>query len=115
MATSSTPGGVTMRLDGRELTIAPLTLGQLKRLAPQFQLLGTIGGALRDEQIDALIAIVHAALARHHPEIAPAEVAELVDLGNAGPLLRAILGASGLVSAGEARAGSVSTPSTGMS
>lgn len=112
--------GIAVRLGAREWIVPSLNLRQLKRLSPKFALLSKVGVAMADEQIDALIEIAHAALSRNYPDLMPEDVAELVDLGNAGALVKAIVGASGLVRTptdkrvglqppGEAEAGSASS------
>lgn len=111
--------GIAVRMGAREWIVPSLNLRQLKRLSPKFALLGKVGAAMAEEQIDALVEIAHAALSRNYPELTAEDVAELVDLGNAGALVGAIVGASGLVKAspetnagphpaGEAGAGSAS-------
>jgi hypothetical protein len=89
--------GVAVRLGARDWIVPPLNLRQLRRLAPKFALLGSVGAGMGDEQIEALIEIAHASLARNYPDLTPDQVAELIDLANAGALVKAIVGASGLV------------------
>jgi hypothetical protein len=105
--------GIAVRMGAREWIVPPLNLRQLKRLAPKFALLGTVGAGMGDEQIDALVEIAHAALSRNYPALTPEEVAELVDLGNAGVLVKAIVGASGLAAQGEDAAREPSTGEAG--
>lgn len=89
--------GVAVRLGARDWIVPPLNLRQLRRLSPKFALLGSVGAGMGDEQIEALIEIAHASLARNYPDLTPDQVAELIDLANAGALVKAIVGASGLV------------------
>ncbi len=108
--------GVELRMGGREWIVPALNLRQLKRLAPRFALLAPadspgpapahtrssgagVGAGMTEEQIEALVEIAHAALSRNYPELTREQVSELVDLGNAALLMRAIVGASGLVPA----------------
>jgi hypothetical protein len=100
--------GVALRMGGREWIVPALNLRQLKRLAPRFALLAGahprsggkgVGAGMTEEQIEALIEISHAALSRNYPTLTQEQVSELVDLGNAAPLMRAIVGASGLAPA----------------
>ncbi|HUC62651.1 MAG TPA: hypothetical protein VMF53_11925 [Alphaproteobacteria bacterium] len=100
--------GVPVRLGTREWIVPALNLRQLRRLAPKFALLGSVGAGMGEEQIDALVEIAHAALGRNYPTLTEDQVAELIDLANAGTLVKAIVGVSGLTQgprAGRDRAG----------
>lgn len=92
--------GVTIEMGGRQWTVPPLTLGQLRRLMPKIARLAEIGSAIGESEIGMLIDIVAAALARNYPEITAEMLEELLDLGNAGPVLNAVLSGSGLAPAG---------------
>lgn len=88
--------GVTVRMGGRDWTVAPLTLGQLRRLWPQVQRLGEIGAGMGEAEVAVVVEIVTAALQRIYPGMTSAKVEELLDLGNAGAVLNAVLTGSGL-------------------
>ena len=88
--------GVTVRMDGRDWIVAPLTLGQLRRLWPQVQRLGEVGAGMGEDEITAMVELVTAALQRNYPDLKPEKVADLLDLGNAGAVLNAVLTGSGL-------------------
>jgi hypothetical protein len=94
--------GQKIRLGGEDWVVPPLTLGQIKRLAPQIALLDDAGlpHKLTAAQMDALAEIVAAALSRNcrpddRPPTAEA-VLELLDAGNATAAYVAVLMASGL-------------------
>ncbi len=90
--------GVSVRMGGREWTVPPLTLGQMKRLAPKLAVLSVAGApsAMTAEQIDAIGQIVAAALSRNYPEMTPENVLELLDGGNTVAVYAAVLTGSGL-------------------
>lgn len=100
--------GVTIAMGGDDWLIPPLTLGQLRRLMPKLRQLTEIGASMGEAQIGILIEIVMAALQRNYPEVTEERVESLLDLGNAGEVLNAVLTGSGLkprgTSAGEAPA-----------
>ena len=77
--------GVAISIGGREWTIPPLTLGQLRRLMPKVRELSNLNTQL-----------VFAALQRNYPNITIETVEDLLDLGNAAPILHAVLTGSGL-------------------
>jgi hypothetical protein len=108
--------GVTITMGDADWVVPPLTLGQLRRLMPQLQQLGDVGGAMAEPQIAVLVDIVAAALQRNYPQLTAGAVEELLDLGNAAPVLAAVLTGSGL-QPGEAAAvaGSTGPTSTGFS
>ena len=98
--------GAVVRMGGRDWTVPPLTFRQLRRLQPQLERLARINAAATPEQIGAVSEIVQAALSRNYPDITVDEVEDMLDLGNAGRVITAILSGSGLVP-GEAQPGSV--------
>jgi hypothetical protein len=101
--TGSGPGqallpGVTIAMGGRDWLVPPLTLGQLRRLAPDLGRI-TAGGLtmLDPEAVGAVVKVVTAALSRNYPDMTEQRVAEeLLDLGNANEVLAAVLASSGL-------------------
>jgi hypothetical protein len=88
--------GATIALAGRDYVVPPLTLGQLRRLAADIGCIGEHGGLLDSEAIGAVVRIVTAALQRNYPELDERAVEEMLDLGNAGEVLSAVLAGSGL-------------------
>jgi hypothetical protein len=100
--------GVIVAMGGRDWTVPPLTLGQLRRLMPKVRQLTDIGAQMDETQIGVLVEIVTAALERNYPDMTADTVEHLLDLGNAGAVLHAVLTGSGLrppeQAPGEARA-----------
>jgi hypothetical protein len=99
--------GILISMGGKDWTVPPLTLGQLRRLGPKIREMTTIDArGLKDEQIDAMSEIVATALARNYPKLTAEAVLDLLDMGNARPVLDAVLAGSGLrrSTPGEARA-----------
>jgi hypothetical protein len=88
--------GITIMMGGREWTIPPLTLGQLRRLMPKVRQLSDINAQMGEREIAVLVEIVTAALQRNYPDITAESVEDLLDLGNSGPVLTAVLTGSGL-------------------
>jgi hypothetical protein len=83
-------------MGGQQWTVPPLTLGQLRSLMPKVQQLTEIGSQMGEKQIGILVEIVAAALQRNYPDISVEIVENLLDLGNAGAVLNAVLTGSGL-------------------
>jgi hypothetical protein len=104
--------GVTIIMGGRDWLVPPLTLGQLRRLMPKVRQLTEIDSSMGEAQIGVLVEIVAAALQRNYPEVTPDMVENLLDLGNAGAALNAVLTGSGL-RLGESRLGEASAPGRG--
>lgn len=100
--------GIAITMGGREWVVPPLTLGQLRRLMPKVRQLSEIGAQMGETQIAVLVEIVAAALQRNYPDATAEAVENLLDLGNAGVVLNAVLTGSGLTppvpSPGEAAA-----------
>ena len=94
--------GLVVAMGGQDWIVPPLTLGQLRRLMPKVRQLTEIGASMGEAQITVLIDIVAAALQRNYPEMTPEKVENLLDLGNAGVVLNAVLIGSGLKPGGAA-------------
>lgn len=88
--------GVMIAMGGQQWTVPPLTLGQLRLLMPKVRQLTEIGAQMRETQIGVLVEIVAAALQRNYPDMTAETVETLLDLGNAGAVLNAVLTGSGL-------------------
>ena len=104
--------GVTITMGGRDWLVPPLTLGQLRRLMPRVRQLTEIDASMSEVQIGVLVEIVAAALQRNYPDATAEIVENLLDLGNAGAVLNAVLTGSGL-RLREDRLGEVSAPGPG--
>jgi hypothetical protein len=88
--------GVTITMGGRDWLVPPLTLGQLRRLMPKVRQLTETDASIGEAQIGVLVDIVTAALQRNYPDATADMVEGLLDLGNAGAVLNAVLTGSGL-------------------
>jgi len=88
--------GVAVMMGGQEWNVPPLTLGQLRRLMPKVRQLSDVSAQMGETQIGVLVEIVAAALQRNYPDMTTETVENLLDLGNAGPVLNAVLRGSGL-------------------
>jgi hypothetical protein len=88
--------GAMVAMGGQQWTVPPLTLGQLRRLMPKVQQLTEIGSTMGETQIAVLVEIVATALQRNYPDMSVETVENLIDLGNAGAVLNAVLTGSGL-------------------
>ena len=104
--------GVTITMGGRDWLVPPLTLGQLRRLMPRVRQLTEIDASMSEVQIGVLVEIVAAALQRNYPDATAEIVENLLDLGNAGAVLNAVLTGSGL-RLREDRLGEASAPGLG--
>ena len=87
--------GITVAMGGQEFVVPPLALDQLQKFLPRVkEVAGLPANGLGEEQIAILIEVITAALKRNYPELTTAAVANLLDLGNAGTVLMAVLAAS---------------------
>lgn len=98
--------GVTIRMGGKDWTVPPLSFRLLRQLRAQIDKMSSGGSGMpSDEQLDAITEIVHTALKRNYPELTRDVVEDMLDFGNMQHVIAAIMGASGLVAQGEAKAG----------
>jgi len=108
--------GAKIAIGGRDFIVPPLTFKQLRRLKERIESLkeATLKpGDLSGEQLDAMAEIIHAALSRNYPELTREDLEDLLDLGNLGPMIKAVMGQSGFVQGGkEAESGQTGTRST---
>lgn len=114
--------GTEMTLGDRKVTLAPLTLRQIKELKnvlAQVKPGITIGDPL--EKLDALTAVIHASLSRNHPDISREELDDMLDMKNVPLAIAAVMGLSGMVEVDKQPGGTDSdsfltgTPSTANS
>ncbi|HXP74619.1 MAG TPA: hypothetical protein VN823_10780 [Stellaceae bacterium] len=99
------PEETKITLGGADFAVRPLTLRQLRSVLPAFARAGAIGA---EDGVDAAIEILTAALSRDHPGITRDALldteASVQELAQA---VTTVARLSGLVSPGEAEAGSV--------
>lgn len=93
--------GVIVSMGGKDFTVPPLTFKQLRTLEPEINKLSNIQGAPSEEQMDAVVNVIHSALSRNYQEITKDEVEDMLDLGNLQKVIGAIMGVSGLTVLGE--------------
>ncbi|MBV8121119.1 MAG: hypothetical protein JO081_14420 [Alphaproteobacteria bacterium] len=105
--------GVQVAMGGREWTVPPLTLGKLRWLMPKLRQLTDISAQMDETQIAILIEVVIAAMQRNYPDLTAESVENLLDLGNAAEVLRAVLTGSGLREHRPGEAMAVATNSDG--
>ena len=90
--------GVVVKMGTRDWVIPPLTLGQLRRLAPDLGRMTSLSApaTFDAETVAAIVRIVGTALRRNHPEVTDEALEEILDLGNVSDVLSAVLAGSGL-------------------
>jgi hypothetical protein len=108
--------GVEITLGGETFIVPPLNFRALRTHLDAIAGM-TTGVPLSRDQLDMAVALILTALRRNYPQMDADRLEELLDMANIKIVLPAILGASGLVSAGEAQAigtapsiGTASTP-----
>ena len=95
--------GTPIKLGGVEYVMPPLNLKRLKALRAEFDIVNTMdkGRIMTDEQIDAMLKVIHAAISRNYPDMTVDDLAELIDFGNLQTISAAVSSISGLVQRGE--------------
>ena len=85
--------GTIVAMGGQDWTVPAITIAQLRTFLPRIQQLSGLDPAqMGTAQLDALMDVVATALQRNYPEVTKAQVEDILDLGNALPVLNAILG-----------------------
>jgi hypothetical protein len=87
---------ISISLHGREFTLSPLTLGDLRRLEPAL-----LGAEERVEKgfssMLSLVPVIHASISKLHPQVALEELEEMLDLTSFPEMLDRVLQVSGLM------------------
>lgn len=82
-------------LHGRDFTLSPLTLGDLRKL--ESSLLGVEKTAANGfASMLSLVPVIHASLSKLHPEVALEELEQMLDLNSFTDVLDRVLQLSGL-------------------
>ena len=82
-------------LHGREFTVSPLTLGDLRRLEPA--LLGAEQRVNRGfDSMLSLVPVIHASIGKLHPDLALQELEDMLELTSFADVLNRVLEISGL-------------------
>jgi hypothetical protein len=113
-------GARNVVLGGREFTILPLTLRQIRAIAKQVPKLSNIDAAnINDENIDLFVDVLMNGMKRSYPQVTVDDILDLpmtmMELAQACTVVVEQAGGRKTVAAGEAQATSDSTKSTGES
>jgi hypothetical protein len=85
----------SISLHGREFTLSPLTLGDLRKL--ESVLLGVERNIEKGfASMLSLVPVIHASLSKLHPEVALEELEQMLDLNSFTEVLDSVLHISGL-------------------
>lgn len=96
--------GEIVDLGGTDYTVPPLSLGQVRELAPLIEKLDSeTKGIPQAEQIDAMIKVMHAALSRNYPDFTEKDLLDVIDLANMTEMIKATMRTSGLKPRGEVK------------
>ena len=90
--------GEWVEMGGKSYLIPPLNFKGIKAIQDDLSSISKIEGMPTDEQLSAMMNVVHRAAVRNYPGMTLAELEELVDMGNMVPVLNAVTKASGLAS-----------------
>lgn len=96
--------GLVVHMDGRDWTIPPLTLAQLRGNQDHLRKVLEITPFSTPEEMDPAIHMIHLAMTRNYPELTREGLEDMLDLGNVGRVWLAICAMSGLERSKEAPA-----------
>jgi hypothetical protein len=109
--------GAKIRMGGEDWVVPPLNLRAVRLHEQMIKDIQTVGSQF--EGLPKIAAVALAALQRNYPELTLEQVEDLLDMGNALSVFRAIIGQSGFeearpggASAGETQAASEQTGTT---
>jgi hypothetical protein len=95
--------GISMKMGGQEYIVPPLSIKGFRETKGQIEALKDVASGMTDEQIDNVVKIIHCALCRNYPDLTLDQTEEMVDLGNMGSLVNAIMGGGAVASPGAKR------------
>lgn len=85
--------GIPLQLGGKTYIVPPLNLGALEQLQDRLE---KFDGGIGKENISTVLDATTAALKRNYPDITRDQVSELIDVGNMGEVMEAVMDVSGL-------------------
>jgi hypothetical protein len=90
--------GTNCKIGEQEYTIPPLTIGQLRGLAPKIKKLGGLSPTdlIGGESLDIVIEIILAAINRNYPTMTGTVLEDLLDVGNIRQVFFAVMAISGM-------------------
>lgn len=105
--------GATIKLGRTEYVAAPLTLKGLRSLLPRMAKLNVKNTGLpSDEDLDVIVDVIHASLARNYQDISKEAIEDELTINNIHEVLSGVLKASGL-EPGNVRAATAEAKPTG--
>ena len=88
--------GIELKVGIRTFVVPPLNFKRVRQLRAKLVDISYVRGVPTDEQMDLIVEVCTSAIERNYPDVKKAELNELLDLGNAAGVLRAIMGVAGL-------------------
>lgn len=106
--------GISLELNGTTYVVPPVALGTLEAMQDRIE---AFTGGLDKKSVTTVIDCLYASLKRNYPDLTRDDAAELVDVGNMGDVMQAVMDVSGLrrKKIEEEQAGNLVPPSTGGS
>lgn len=90
-------GGRWVSFGDEQYRVPPLNFRAVVDLQDEVEALRGMGSKPNPQQMATMTKIVHAALSRNYPKLTPADVEDMMDIGNYQELLNAVLNVSGFV------------------
>lgn len=110
-------GGRWVTFGDEQYRVPPLAFRSVVDLQDEVEGLRGMGVKPTPQQMATMTKIVHAALSRNYPSLKPADVEDMMDIGNYQELLNAVLNVSGFVESApgeKVAAQAVGTPPTSL-
>lgn len=89
--------GVEVSLGGEVYVLPPIALGPLRILQSRLKNLTDSTDPMDPASLDTIVDATFASMKRNYPEMTVEQVSELVDLGNMGEVLSAVMDVSGML------------------
>lgn len=88
--------GVPIKIGRKTYIVPPLPFKQLRKMLGKIDKIMNMSGMPTEEEMDAVVDVVHSAVALNYPEVTREEIDDSIDPVSATRAIRAISGASGL-------------------
>lgn len=87
--------GIDVKIGGTKYVVPPLSLKQVRTLEAKINTAQEITGLPTEEQHNALVDVVHAAISRNYPDMTRDELEDSLDLANLRTVMLAVFSVSG--------------------
>ena len=84
--------GAAVRIGETTYVCPPISVRQYRQHRDKLHRLAAVAGLPSDDELTAIVAVLHAALSRNYPDLTVEQLEDMIDVGNIAALIRAVTG-----------------------